>query len=105
MNDDLLIPLPPKPTRRAFAKSLALLAATPVMTVAQEPKPAKAETTTAAQALTEVVRLRYGQFVSDEHLEEIKRSIDRGQHGADRLKQFKLANGDEPAFVFSPEVQ
>jgi hypothetical protein len=102
MNDEPSRPRVPKLTRRGFTRSLALLAAAPAAAAAQEPP--KPQVTSVAQGLTEVVRLRYGKFVSDEQLEDIKRSIDRGQTSANRLKQFKLTNADEPAFIFSPEV-
>jgi hypothetical protein len=73
--------------------------------VAQEPKTAKPETAfTPAKALTEIARLRYGKYLTEEQLKEIERSMERGLASADRLKRFKLTNGDEPAFAFSAEV-
>ncbi|HEY6333900.1 MAG TPA: hypothetical protein VI756_31575 [Blastocatellia bacterium] len=56
-----------------------------------------------AEALAEVVRIRYGKYLSDDQMAEVRRSVNQRVRGADRLKQFKLANGDEPAFVFSPD--
>jgi hypothetical protein len=56
-----------------------------------------------AEALAEVVRIRYGKNLSDDQIAEVKRSINGRIRTADRLKQFKLANGDEPAFVFSAD--
>jgi hypothetical protein len=87
-----------------------LLAAAPLVggaaeVKAQEPKAAKPEAaTTPAKALAEVVRLRHGKHLTEEQLKEIERSIERGLASADRLKRFKLKNGDEPAFAFSAEV-
>ncbi len=87
-------------TRREFAKTLTLMAAAAgtaacpyALTSANEPKPpklkdAKPESAlTAAQALTEVVRLRHGAHLTEEQLKEIQRSLDRSLRSADRLKQ------------------
>jgi hypothetical protein len=93
--------------RRDFAKTVALLAAAPLAggatAAAQETKPAKTETTP-AQALAEIVRLRYGKYLTEEQLTEVRRSLERGQASAARMRQFKLQNGDEPAFVFRAEL-
>jgi hypothetical protein len=124
-------------SRRQFAKTLAVIAATPLLgsamqfgretpegagrgadalasaggsettpphtatgdesaLQAQDEKP-----TPDAEAIAEVVRIRYGKNLTDDQLAEVKRSINGRIRNADRLKQFKLANGDEPAFVFS----
>ena len=97
-------------TRRDFAKSLAALAAAPLVaktpqTEARQSKPAKPEGPAAvAQALAEVARLRYSKHLTDEQLEEIERALERGQHAAERLRHFKLQNGDEPAFTFRAEL-
>jgi hypothetical protein len=126
-------------SRRQFAKTLAVIAATPLLgsgmsfgretpehaargavalasgessetapshtapgdesaLQAQDEKP-----TPDAEALAEVVRIRYGKNLTDDQLTEVKRSINGRIRNADRLKQFKLANGDEPAFIFSAD--
>jgi hypothetical protein len=112
-----------KSTRRQFAKTLAAIAAAPLL-----PRPASsselyAPTTSGpelpevstsfsqaaaeqkpspdAEALTELVRIRYGKNLSNDQLTEVRRSLDNRIRAADRMKQFKLANGDEPAFIFS----
>ena len=101
-----------KSTRREFAKTLATIAATPLLThfsasassivepQAQAPEPPSP----VAESLTEVVRLRYGKNLDEEQIKSIKQSIDQSQRSAERLKQIKLANGDEPAFVFSADL-
>jgi hypothetical protein len=118
-------------SRRQFAKTMAVIAATPLLPLGRGPqlggvlaaglaeKPAETSAerniddeselraqdtdkpTPDAEALAEVVRIRYGKNLSDDQLAEVKRSINGRIRTADRLKQFKLANGDEPAFVFS----
>ena len=102
-------------TRREFAKSLAVVAATPLMAkagIAPEAEPAAAQQTPPpanpfapqAEALTEVVRRRYAQYLNDEQLEAVKRSIERALRGGDTLNKFALTNGDEPAFAFSADL-
>lgn len=99
-------------TRREFAKSLAVVAATPLIAkagIAPEAETAAAQQTPPpanpfapqAEALTEVVRRRYSQYLNKEQLEAVSRSIERALRGGDTLNKFALTNGDEPAFVFS----
>jgi hypothetical protein len=101
-------------TRREFAKSLAVVAATPLVArtaiaseaetaAAQQPPPAN-PFAPQAEALTEVVRRRYSQYLNDEQLEAVKRSIERALRGGDTLHKFDLTNGDEPAFAFSADL-
>jgi hypothetical protein len=100
--------------RREFTKSLAAMALVPLSARAghtdQEPsaaRPTQPQQTAAdptapeADKLSELARLRYGKHLSEEQAAEVRRSIERGLRNADRLKQFKLKNGDEPAFAFS----
>jgi hypothetical protein len=112
-----------KSTRRQFAKALAAIAAAPLLpraTASSEPlvrdvstaaigkstassfqTPADQKPSPDAEALAQLVRLRYGKELSDDQMNEVKRSIDNRLRNADRMKQFKLANGDEPVFIFS----
>jgi hypothetical protein len=120
-------------SRRQFAKTMAVIAASPLLPgfgaargatrpinpdlsetmdgsmfldayVPLEGQAQDADKPTAdAEALAEVVRIRYGKNLSDDQLGEVKRSVYQRVRGADRLKQFKLANGDEPAFIFSAD--
>jgi hypothetical protein len=50
------------------------------------------------------VRRRYAQYLNDEQLEAVKRSIERSLRGGDTLNKFALTNGDEPAFAFSADL-
>ncbi|HSE99039.1 MAG TPA: hypothetical protein VLD57_12295 [Blastocatellia bacterium] len=102
-----------KSTRREFARSIAALAATPLLAgsetarateaILQQTPPADQPSFTAL-SLGEIVRARYEKFLTPEQIIEIKRSIDRSLRSADRLKEFELKNADEPAFAFSPQV-
>jgi hypothetical protein len=93
--------------RRDFAKALVALVGGPAALTADEPaaKPKSSEAPASVpDALLEVIRIRYGKQLTPEQLESIKRGLNRQQFLANRLKQLKLKNGDEPAFVFSPDV-
>lgn len=109
------------PSRRRFAKSLALVAAAPALAgagialgqTAPPPSPAAAPTptpvptpeapTSAAEALTEVARLRWGRHLSGEQLGEIAKTIDGRLRGAEAMKKVALTNADEPDTVFAAE--
>jgi hypothetical protein len=115
---------PPSPSRRGFAKSLALAAAAPAFTgagvalgqAAPAPSPAPTPTpvptpvptpeapSSAAEALTEVVRIRWGKHLSGEQLGEIAKSLDGRLKGAEAMKKVALTNVDEPDVVFFAEL-
>jgi hypothetical protein len=106
----------PTRSRRSFAKALAAAAGAPLLapvaafaqaapapspTPAPTPVPTPEQPSSAAEALTEVVRIRWGKNLSGEELAEIAKTIDGRLRGAERMKSVKLGNGDEPDFVFS----
>lgn len=105
-------------SRRTFAKSLAVMAATPILSRATEAhanEPSSldiaASQTQAPQkyppvveAMGEAVRYRYGKYLDEGQLDEVKQRIERNLRFADMLKQVKLNNGDEPAFIFSADL-
>jgi predicted pyridoxine 5'-phosphate oxidase superfamily flavin-nucleotide-binding protein len=110
------------PSRRSFTKTLAAAAiAAPVLAAtasAQKPPPATAEPkappnpqpsptqqqpqppSPVAIAYAEVARARFGDQLSAEQFEAVKRGLDGNVRTADRLRAFKLKNSDEPDFVF-----
>jgi hypothetical protein len=58
-----------------------------------------------AQALGEVVRLRYGSQLEEADLGEVRKGIEDNLQSAERLrKAVKLGNGDEPVNVFHPRL-
>ncbi len=91
------------PTRRRFARTLALAAAAPLL-----PAPAAAAEgdpqTAAALALLEIIALRHGKELTEGQLEHIARSILRSRRSAERLRKVPVANGDEPAVAFSADL-
>ena len=64
------------------------------------PSPAPPEISAEARALAEVVKRRYPDRVSPQDLETITRDLDGDLKGMQRLREMKLANGDEPDSTF-----
>ena len=111
---------PIAPSRRGFAKSLALAAAAPALAGAglalgqapPAPSPAPTPTPTpppdapssTAEALTEVVRVRWGKNLSGEQLGEIAKALDGRLKGAEAMRKVALTNADEPDVVFFAET-
>ncbi len=95
---------PPKdgPTRRRFAGALALAATAPLLL---GPAAAQADDPAAiALALAEHLRRRHGKDLTDEQVKQIAAGILRSRFSADRLRRVPIANGDEPALAFTPDV-
>jgi len=101
-------------TRRQFLKTVAATALSPstlpllegaegkkdALAVAM-PSPQQPLTpSAAAEALGELVRVRYGRFLTEEQLAEVKRQIERNLRSAERLRSFPLTNADEPDLIF-----
>jgi hypothetical protein len=63
---------------------------------AQEEKPSPV-----AVAYAEVARARFGQQVTPEQFEQIRKDLEGNVRVAERLRAFQLKNSDEPDFVFS----
>ena len=81
-----------KTTRRNFAKTLSAAAALVAVDVqAAEPPPAQAE----------LVRAEFGQFLTTEDVEKIRKDFAESAPFLQKLRDVKLANGDEPDFTFS----
>jgi hypothetical protein len=109
-----------KSSRRQFAKSVAttLVAAPLVASLGQAQTPTKKEATAPpspqpgpvqqkpsplVEAYTEAARVRFGEKLTPEQMERIRKDLNGyvGKDGtADRLRAFKLKNGDEPDFIF-----
>jgi hypothetical protein len=54
-----------------------------------------------AEALSEVVHIRYGKYLAPEQLEDVKKDIESGLRASERLRAHRLKNSDEPDFIFS----
>jgi hypothetical protein len=68
---------------------------TPTPQQQQPPKPSPV-----AVAYAEVARARFGERLSAEQLESVKRDLEGNVRAADALRTYKLQNSDEPDFVF-----
>lgn len=106
-------------SRREFAKSVATtLIVAPLaasMVTAQTPTKPKEPTappnpqqtptpqkpSPLAEAYMEAARLRFGEKLTPEQLEQVKKDLDGNVRAADRLRAVKLKNADEPDFIFS----
>lgn len=54
-----------------------------------------------AEAYAEVARARFGDHLTPEELERVKRDLESNVRTTERLRAAKLQNADEPDFVFS----
>ena len=93
-------------SRRQFTKAVATTLA--AATLAQAQTPAKPKEPAAQEkpspliaAYLEVARARFGDKLSPEQLEQLKKELDGYVRNSERLRAVKLQNGDEPDFVFS----
>ena len=53
-----------------------------------------------AEAYGEVARLRFGEHLTPEQMQAVKRDLEGNVRTAERLRAFKLKNADEPDFAF-----
>ncbi|HEX8354408.1 MAG TPA: hypothetical protein VF611_16000 [Pyrinomonadaceae bacterium] len=53
-----------------------------------------------AEAYGEVARLRFGERLTPEQLQAVRRDLEGNVRTAERLRAFKLKNSDEPDFAF-----
>ncbi|HXJ40603.1 MAG TPA: hypothetical protein VNH18_15090 [Bryobacteraceae bacterium] len=92
-------------SRRSFLRHLP---AVPVLSasLATVPEPASAQTdsplSAQADALAEVARLRFGVYLKDGDMADIRRGIERNLWHAQAISQVKITNSDEPDFIFHP---
>ncbi len=120
MTKEKHVDTPRSDSRRRFTKTLAaaVVAGTAARAAAQtppaskEPKaPPNPQPTPAGQqqppkpspvavAYAEVARARFGERLSAEQFESVKRDLEGNVRAADALRAYKLQNSDEPDFVF-----
>lgn len=94
-------------TRRGF--TLGLLAGAPLTSLVAAAVPANADEpadplVARSEALSRIVRTRYGKFLTPEQLIEVEKAIVRKQRHADVMREVRLKNSDEPAFMFRADV-
>jgi hypothetical protein len=64
------------------------------------PTPAQDKPSPLAEAYAQVAHARFGEQVTSEQFEQIKKELEGNVRVADRLRAVKLKNADEPDFVF-----
>ncbi|NQT08394.1 hypothetical protein HQ586_04895 [Candidatus Bathyarchaeota archaeon] len=55
-----------------------------------------------SEHLFNIIKERYGERLSDEELAEVKKGVEKIVEAAEKLREIRLENGDEPFFVFKP---
>jgi hypothetical protein len=65
------------------------------------PSPADVKPSPVAEAYAEVARARFGDKLTPDEIEKIKKDLDGYARAAERLRSVKLQNGDEPDFIFA----
>jgi hypothetical protein len=89
--------------RRSFLRTLAAAPMLPAVAAASPQDAAPPQRPTAeVDAIAETVRIRFGQYLADDDMPEIKRGIERMLRNAEALAKIKITNGDEPDFMFHP---
>jgi len=112
-------------TRRDFAKAAVAAAVAPALAACAAPMPemvpgpdpapaatapapatvpasggGQQEPTPLARALAEAIRVQYGDRMTAEEMEKVRRSIAGTLRTAQRLREFPLPIATEPAFVY-----
>ena len=108
-------------SRRRFAKAVAttIMAAPLASSLTQAQKPSTTKEPTAppnpqpagpqqkpsplAEAYAEVARARFGERLTPEELEQVKKDLEGNLQAAERLRAVKLKNEDEPDFTFTAD--
>jgi hypothetical protein len=88
--------------RRTFLRTLAAAPIFPALAPASPQDTAPQRPSAEVDAIAETVRLRYGQYLAEDDMPEIKRGIERMLRNAEALSKIKITNSDEPDFMFHP---
>ena len=91
-------------SRRGFLQTLPAAPLIPAAIGAAMATPAEAAAPVPDQvnALAQVVQVRFGEYLKDGDLEDIKRVIERNLRYAEAISKVKITNSDEPDFMFHP---
>ncbi len=89
------------PSRREFARALAILAAaSPV--AAQEAK--QPDDSSYVDAVDTVIRFRFGKQLSGEQIKKVRSAYLSQRSSAQALARVELANGDDPIAAFRADL-
>jgi hypothetical protein len=89
--------------RRTFLRTLGAASMIPALEPADAQVSSPPSQSAQVDALAEVVRLRFGQYLADGDMPEIKSGIERALQNAEAINRIKITNGDEPDFMFHPQ--
>ncbi len=90
-------------SRRSFLFGLAAATAVPALPVNVAGQQTQASPSTEADALMEIVRLRYSKYLEDGDSPVIERGIERVLRSTQEVLKVKIHNGDAPDCVFHPD--
>ena len=96
--------MPARPNRRRFlgaAAAAATAVAAPALAHADDPPAAP----TAAQALGDLMRARFGQHLNAEQLKRAQGEVAALVRTADALRRIPMEHSEEPATVFVAEPE
>ncbi len=92
-------------SRRGFLQTLPaapLIPAAIGAAITETPAEAAAPIPDQVNALAQVVQARFGEYLKEGDLNDIKRVIERNLRYAEALSKVKITNSDEPDFTFHP---
>jgi hypothetical protein len=100
--------MPGQKDRRAFHKTIGLLAAgslglasLPTATAQPEEGSPRA---VASAALMDILRSRFGKFLSEDQLKRVRQKVLANLSIAESMRRVPLRHSDEPAFVFRADL-
>ena len=98
--------MPNKSRTKDRRRFLQTLAAAPIASAIQplqaQETPSRVGPPAEVDALTHLVQARFGQYLAEGDMAEIKRGIERMLRNSEALNRIKLTNADEPDFMFHP---
>jgi hypothetical protein len=92
-------------SRRRFTKAVAttIVAAPLASRLAEAQRPTATKEASAPPNPQSTARARFGDQLTPEQFEQVKKDLEANVQAAERLRAVKLKNEDEPDFVFSTE--
>ncbi len=121
MSDSNAPARPAATSRRRFATALAVAAGAPILgralplagqaapvpatAPAPSPSPTPAPPPAALEPMMQLVKAKYGQHLTPEQMEGVRKSVERSILNAERMTKMPLANSDEPDIVYFAALQ
>lgn len=67
---------------------------------AAQQQPSSSEPAPVVRALLDIVRERYGKYLTSDQLDEVRKDLENVVNTGERVRARKLNNSDEPDFIF-----